>query len=56
MLFFEQIGTLAGNLMMKYQFNDFPSDVFLLLESAGATLSIGELRITAFVVCNAAII
>ena len=33
-------GTLAGNLMMKNAHNDFPSDVFLSLETAGATLEI----------------
>lgn len=48
-------GSLAGNLMMKHAHNDFPSDVFLSLETAGAvaeildhsgalsTISIGEL-------------
>lgn len=41
--FYMQIGTLAGNLMMKYRFNDFPSDIFVVLEAAGATLSIGKL-------------
>ena len=33
-------GTLAGNLMMKNAHNDFPSDVFLSMETAGATLEI----------------
>ena len=33
-------GTLAGNLMMKNAHNDFPSDVFLSMETAGAILEI----------------
>ena len=35
-------GSWAGNLMLKYEHNDFPSDVFLLLAAAGGTLQIGE--------------
>ncbi|XP_074027296.1 uncharacterized protein isoform X2 [Leptinotarsa decemlineata] len=34
------IGTLAGNLMIKHKHNEFPSDVFLLLETFNATLVI----------------
>ncbi|CAL8110874.1 unnamed protein product [Orchesella dallaii] len=34
-------GTLAGNLMLKHAHREFSSDVFLLLESIGATLRIG---------------
>nr|CAI5836488.1 unnamed protein product [Callosobruchus analis] len=34
------IGTMAGNLMIKHTHNDFPSDIFLLLETFKATLSI----------------
>ncbi|XP_052860957.1 xanthine dehydrogenase/oxidase-like [Anopheles cruzii] len=34
------VGTIAGNLMIKHQHPEFPSDVFLLLEAAEATLSI----------------
>jgi len=30
------MGTVAGNLMMKHAHNDFPSDVFVLLEAVGA--------------------
>ena len=33
-------GSLAGNLMMKNSHNDFPSDVFLALETAGAMIEI----------------
>lgn len=33
-------GSLAGNLMMKNAHNDFPSDVFLSLETSGAMLEI----------------
>ncbi|CAL8110876.1 unnamed protein product [Orchesella dallaii] len=34
-------GTLAGNLMMKHAHKEFPSEIFLLFESIGATLKIG---------------
>jgi xanthine dehydrogenase/oxidase len=34
-------GTLAGNLMIKHDHNDFPSDIFLILETAGALLTVG---------------
>ena len=33
-------GSLAGNLMMKHFHNDFPSDVFLSLETAGAVAEV----------------
>jgi len=33
-------GSLAGNLMMKNAHNDFPSDVFLSLETAGAVAEV----------------
>ncbi|KAG5870802.1 hypothetical protein JTB14_005352 [Gonioctena quinquepunctata] len=38
------IGTLAGNLMIKHKHNDFPSDIFLILETIGATLKIVDCR------------
>lgn len=34
------IGSIAGNLMIKHQHRDFASDVFLLLETVGANLVI----------------
>ncbi|KAM3962033.1 uncharacterized protein ACR2FA_003925 isoform 2-T2 [Aphomia sociella] len=34
------IGTLAGNLMLKHNMPSFPSDVFLLLSSVGATVTV----------------
>lgn len=36
-----QIGTLAGNLMIKHNHKEFPSDVFLLLETFQATIVLG---------------
>nr|QIJ45704.1 aldehyde oxidase [Glyphodes pyloalis] len=36
------IGTIGGNLYMKYSNNDFQSDVFLLFETVGAMLTIAE--------------
>ncbi|XP_056643711.1 xanthine dehydrogenase-like isoform X1 [Diorhabda sublineata] len=34
------VGSIAGNLMMKYQHNEFQSDIFLLLETFNATIVI----------------
>ncbi|CAH1997045.1 unnamed protein product [Acanthoscelides obtectus] len=34
------IGTIAGNLMIKHTHNEFPSDIFLIMETFKATLSI----------------
>ncbi|XP_053662319.1 uncharacterized protein LOC128711466 [Anopheles marshallii] len=34
------VGTIGGNLMLKHQHPEFPSDLFLLLEAAGATLTV----------------
>ncbi|XP_035913600.1 xanthine dehydrogenase-like [Anopheles stephensi] len=34
------IGTIAGNLMLKHQHPEFPSDLFLLLETVGAKLTV----------------
>ncbi|XP_065224600.1 uncharacterized protein LOC135848592 [Planococcus citri] len=36
------VGTLAGNLSIKYSHREFPSDVFLILETVGAQLVIGS--------------
>uniref|UniRef100_A0A182M2C9 Indole-3-acetaldehyde oxidase n=1 Tax=Anopheles culicifacies TaxID=139723 RepID=A0A182M2C9_9DIPT len=34
------VGTIGGNLMIKHQHPEFPSDLFLLLETVGATLTV----------------
>ncbi|XP_013191578.1 uncharacterized protein LOC106135750 isoform X1 [Amyelois transitella] len=34
------LGSMAGNLMIKHQHNEFPSDVFLLLQTVGAQLTL----------------
>ncbi|XP_036145980.1 xanthine dehydrogenase isoform X2 [Monomorium pharaonis] len=36
------IGSIAGNLMIKHEHNEFPSDVFLILETAGTEVHILE--------------
>lgn len=36
------IGTLAGNLMIKHAHHEFPSDLFLMLETAGSQVHILE--------------
>ncbi|XP_031766920.2 aldehyde oxidase 1-like [Galleria mellonella] len=38
------LGSIAGNLMIKHQHNEFPSDIFLLLETVGAQLTIVNQR------------
>lgn len=43
-----QIGTIAGNLVMKKEHPDFVSDVYVMLETVGATLNISELYIFYF--------
>ncbi|KAF6212617.1 hypothetical protein GE061_013143 [Apolygus lucorum] len=37
------IGTIAGNLSIKHQHRDFVSDIFVLMETAGAVLTICSL-------------
>ncbi|XP_026318629.1 xanthine dehydrogenase 1-like [Hyposmocoma kahamanoa] len=39
------IGTIAGNLMIKHQHNEFPSDIFLLLETVGAELTLEKVQL-----------
>lgn len=34
------VGTIGGNLMIKHQHPEFPSDLFLLLETVGAKLTV----------------
>ncbi|KAG5312449.1 XDH dehydrogenase, partial [Acromyrmex insinuator] len=34
------IGTIAGNLMLKYQHKEFPSDLFLMLQTVGTQIHI----------------
>ncbi|XP_063365129.1 uncharacterized protein LOC134653665 [Cydia amplana] len=34
------LGTIAGNLMIKHHYNEFQSDVFLLMETVGAYITI----------------
>lgn len=41
-VFYIQNGSIAGNLSIKHQHIEFPSDIFLILETAGATLTILE--------------
>ena len=38
-----QIGTLAGNLALKNSDPSFQSDIFLLLDCVGATVTLGML-------------
>nr|XP_034832960.1 xanthine dehydrogenase/oxidase-like [Maniola hyperantus] len=44
------IGTIAGNLMVKHAHQEFPSDIFLLLETIGARLTIISLAGTKTIV------
>ena len=39
----QQLASWAGNLMLKYKHNDFPSDVFTLLECVSASLTLCKL-------------
>lgn len=38
------IGTLAGNLMIKHEYKEFPSDIFLVLETVNAVIQIVDLN------------
>ncbi|CAG7835136.1 unnamed protein product [Allacma fusca] len=35
-------GTIAGNIMMKHDHHDFPSDIFLILEAVGAKVYVAS--------------
>lgn len=37
-----QTGTIAGNLMTKHAHNEFPSDLFLMLETVGAQVVVAK--------------
>ncbi|CAH2267495.1 jg22583 [Pararge aegeria aegeria] len=39
-----KIGSLAGNIMLKYKDNDYTSDVFILFEAIGATITIRDVN------------
>lgn len=39
---YQQIGSWAGNLMLTHDQDNFPSDVFTIMEAAGATVSVGK--------------
>ncbi|BES97399.1 2 iron, 2 sulfur cluster Hypothetical protein [Nesidiocoris tenuis] len=36
------VGSIAGNLSLKHQYPEFPSDIFLMLETVGAQLTVGD--------------
>ncbi|XP_059620522.1 xanthine dehydrogenase-like isoform X2 [Phlebotomus argentipes] len=38
------VGTVAGNLTIKHQHNEFPSDIFLLLVTVGAKFTIKDVK------------
>ena len=40
--FILKVGTWAGNLMLTHDHDNFPSDVFTMMEAAGATVTIGQ--------------
>lgn len=46
-----QSGTVAGNLMIKHKYQEFPSDVFVILEAIGATISLGYINILFLAKC-----
>ncbi|XP_052742256.1 uncharacterized protein LOC112057840 [Bicyclus anynana] len=39
-----KLGTLAGNMMLKHKNNSYPSDIFLLFEAIGATITICDIN------------
>jgi xanthine dehydrogenase/oxidase len=36
------VGTIAGNLVVKYNYLDFPSDIYMIMEAVGSKLSLSE--------------
>jgi len=40
----KDIGSIGGNLMLKYYHNEFQSDVFNLIEAVGATIGVGRIE------------
>ncbi|XP_026467613.1 indole-3-acetaldehyde oxidase-like [Ctenocephalides felis] len=47
------VGTIAGNLMLKHQHPEFPSDIFLILELVEAKLTIMDICGSKFIVSPA---
>lgn len=41
-LFSFKVGTVGGNLALKNLHNEFPSDVFLLMETVGAVVTLSR--------------
>ena len=39
-----QIGSWAGNLMLTHDNDNFPSDVYTIMEAVGATVTIGKIK------------
>lgn len=37
-----QTGTIAGNLSIKHEYNEFPSDLFVILDAIDAKLTIAD--------------
>ncbi len=40
--FFRQLGSIAGNLMLKHAHIEFPSDVFICFETVGAKVNLSK--------------
>ena len=43
-IFYIQIGSWAGNLMLTHDNDNFPSDVYTIMEAVGATVTIGIVK------------
>ena len=50
--FMLQVGSVAGNLMIKHTHREFPSDLFLILETAGAQVHIGNWKSSNKIIWN----